>query len=184
MRLKPIYTDTDMCDSVLKQEIERSVEGIHKLMGNFPPLPGDWELALELGKDSETGENICSYYFICHTTRCLFWLHEFDLENVLENVGGVTEKTHIRESTPAPGIHQTKHMARSGIASSVLVGSRHIVTTASWLTTSGIIGRRSRITGKFPRPFSRNYLGSYFTRGSVSQGQCLMWYGSQVAQTV
>ena len=160
MRLKPIYTDTDMCDPNLRQEIGRSVEDIHKLMGDFPSLPEDWELALELGEDDDTGETICSYYFVCHTTRCLFWLHEFDLEDVLEKVGGVTEKTHIRESAPVPGIHRTKHMTRSGTTNTVLVSSRHVVATASWLIIPGLIGRRSRITGKFPRTLSRNSLGS------------------------
>ena len=122
-----------MCDPALRQEIEQSIREIHNLRDGFPPLPEDWELALELGKDGETGEPICSYYFACHSTRCLFWLHEFDLESVLESLHGVTEETHIRESASAPGEHWTEHMTRSGIASSVLVSSRHTVATISWL---------------------------------------------------
>ena len=69
---KPIYTDTDMCDPVLRQEIEEFVQEVYKLMCFSPSLPEDWELALELGKDDETGEYICSYYFVRHSTRCLF----------------------------------------------------------------------------------------------------------------
>ena len=105
MRFKPIYTDTNMCDPDLLQKIEQFVEEINKLREVSPPLPPDWELVLELGKDDETGESICRYYFVRHSTRCLFWLHEFDLECILAGLCGVTEKTHIRESAPVPGAH-------------------------------------------------------------------------------
>jgi hypothetical protein len=126
-RLKPIYTDTNMCDLVLREEIEKSVREIYKLKEVSPQLPVDWELALELGKDGETGEPICSYYFASLSTRCLFWLHDFDLESVLAYVGGVTEKPHIRESVPPSSIRWTKSMTRLGTASSVLVSDCHMV---------------------------------------------------------
>ena len=91
-----------MCDPSLRLRIEVALEEINKLRENLRenllPLPMDWELALELGEDDETGEPICSYYFVCHTTRCLFWLHEFDLEYALGGLRGVTELPHIRES--------------------------------------------------------------------------------------
>ena len=99
---QPIYTDTDMCDPSLRQRVEEALEGIDELKESAPPLPDDWELALELGNDTETGELICSYYFVCLSTRCLFWLHEFDPERVLTGLRGVTEQTHIRESSPPP----------------------------------------------------------------------------------
>ena len=122
-RFKPIYTDTNMCDPDLLQEIEQFIEDINKLRAVSPPLPEDWELVLELGKDD--GEPICSYYFVCHSTRCLFWLHEFDLESVVDGLCGVTEKTHIRESTPVPGTHRAKHTTRLWVAIPVLVGNHH-----------------------------------------------------------
>jgi len=122
---KPIYTDTNMCDPDLRQKIEQSVEEINRLRDASPPLPGNWELVLELGTDDETCEPICSYYFVCHSTRCLFWLHELDLECVLDYLCGVTEKPHIRESAPVLGTYKTKHMTRPGIASPVLVGIHH-----------------------------------------------------------
>lgn len=96
---QPIYTDTNMCDPVLRQRIEEALEELDELKGSSPPLPHDWELALELGKDEETGEHICSYYFVRLSTRCLFWLHEFDPESAMAGLRGVTEQTHIREST-------------------------------------------------------------------------------------
>lgn len=89
-----------MCDQGLREEIEQSVEEIDKLRGTSPPLPEDWELVLELGEDGETGGPICSYYFVCHATRCLFWLHEFDPESALHDLCGVAEATHVCESDP------------------------------------------------------------------------------------
>ena len=122
-----------MCDPSLREEIERSVEEIRKLWGISPQLPADWELALELGKDGETGEPICSYYFVCLSTRCLFWLHDFDLDSVLAEVCGVTERPHIRESIPPSDTRRTKSMTRPSITSSVLVGDHHISRMALWL---------------------------------------------------
>lgn len=92
----PIYTDTNMCDPLLRQQIEEALDEINELKESCPPLPvDDWELALELGQDAETGQPICSYYFVCTSTRCLFWLHDFDLESALAGLRGVTEMPHI-----------------------------------------------------------------------------------------
>lgn len=88
-----------MSDPVLRQRIEEALEEIDQLKESSPPLPTDWELVLELGEDGETGESICSYYFVCLPTRCLFWLHEFDPESALADLRGVTELSHIRESS-------------------------------------------------------------------------------------
>ena len=81
---KPIYTDTKMRDPDLRQRIEEALEEIKSLREYYPPLPGDdWELPLELGEDRYSSEDICSYYFVCHSTRSLFWLHDFDPEGAL-----------------------------------------------------------------------------------------------------
>ena len=86
-----------MCDPVQRQRIEEALEEISELKESCPPLPDDWELVLELGDDDETGEPICSYYFACLSTRCLFWLHDFDPESAMANLSGVSESTHIRK---------------------------------------------------------------------------------------
>jgi hypothetical protein len=91
-----------MCDPVLRRRIEKALEEMDQLKEGSPPLPDDWELVLELGEDGKTGEPICSYYFACPSTRCLFWLHEFDPESAMVDLSGVTELTHIRESSSAP----------------------------------------------------------------------------------
>ena len=124
-----------MCDQGLRSQIEQAIEEINESKKYLPTTPEDWELALELGTDDETGEPICSYYFVCHSTRCLFWLHDLDLDGVLAGLCGVTDQTHIRKSPPTPSTHETKFMARPGIASTVLVGGYRKSTFALWLTT-------------------------------------------------
>jgi hypothetical protein len=86
-----------MCDPDLRKGIEGALQEIYELQESCPPIPDDWELALELGNDEKTGEPICSYYFVCLSTRCLFWLHDFDPESAMANLRGVTEQTHIRK---------------------------------------------------------------------------------------
>ena len=171
-----------MCDPDLLQKIEQFVEEINKLREVSPPLPPDWELVLELGKDDETSESICRYYFVRHSTRCLFWLHEFDLESVVAGLCGVTEPTHIRKSAPVPGTRRTKHMTRPGAAIPVLVGNHHDIA-GLWLTTPGLIGRRSRITGKFLRRSSRSSVAFYFMPALVCQVQDAISRSSRVGQT-
>ena len=91
-----------MRDQGLRRRIEEALEEIKNLKEDHPPLPvDDWELALELGEDGATGERVCLYYFVCHSTRCQFWLRHFDPTRVLGGPPGVTERTHIRKSASA-----------------------------------------------------------------------------------
>ena len=124
-----------MCDPDERQRIEEAIEELERLMEISRPIPEDWELALELGTDEETGEYICSYYFVRLSTRCLFWLHDFDLDSVLLGLCGVTEKTHIRKSAHTPSVCKVKRLDRPGITNSVLVGGRRMPATTPWLTT-------------------------------------------------
>ena len=166
-----------MCNPGLLRKIEHFIEDINNLLREVsppPPSPPDRELVLELGEDDEMGESTCSYYFVCHSSRCLFWLSDFDLGDIMDGVCGVTKKTHIRESTPVPGTHQTKHMTRPGVTSPVLVGNNHEIAKNLRLTTLGLIGRRSRVTGKFPMIYSRNSVGYCFTPALVRRVQNLM----------
>ena len=125
-----------MCDPDLRQQIEEAIEEIERLKGSCPPIPEDSELALELGADKETGEPFCSYYFVRTSTRCLFWLHNFNLNDVLLDLCGVTEKTHIRKSAPTPSVRKAERTNRPGIGSPVLVGGRRMPVTTPWPTTS------------------------------------------------
>lgn len=53
------------------------------------------DLVLELKSDDESG-SVCWYYFVNHNSRCLFWLHESDVEDVLSDCKGVESLAHIR----------------------------------------------------------------------------------------
>lgn len=179
---KPIYTDADMCDPALRQEIEESVRDINKLRYFLPPLPEDWELVLELEKDDETGEYFCSYYFVRHSTRCLFWLHEFDLESVLAYPSDVsTDKAHIRKSAPVSDIHQTKHMTRLGITS--LVSGSHVVPMASHLTRSRSHWEMFPHNREVPEDLFQELSGILFHAGIGTSGASIGCYDSRVTQT-
>lgn len=56
------------------------------------------DLVLELkNKDtSASSVTVCCYYFVNHHGRCLFWLHEFNIEEVLADCKGVESLSHIR----------------------------------------------------------------------------------------
>ena len=59
-------------------------------------LPSDIELVLEIVPwDNEV---ICGYYFVEHSSRCLFWLEEFDAEGICEEIKAVVSLSHLRES--------------------------------------------------------------------------------------
>lgn len=49
------------------------------------------DLVLELKSAPDT----CWYYFVNHNGRCLFWLHESNVEHVLTNCKGVESLSHI-----------------------------------------------------------------------------------------
>ena len=171
MHFKPIYTDTNMCDRDLRLEIEQSIEEINRLRDCSPPLPGGWELVLELGVDGGTGEPICSYYFVSHSTRCLFWLHEFDLEGILEDICGVTEKTHIRESARVPGTNQTKYITRPGPASPVLVGGPCAVMAIPRLTNPRSHWEMFPHNREVPEELSQELCGILLHAGVGASGQ-------------
>lgn len=87
-----------MCDPDLRQRIEEALAEIDKLENALDLPLNDWELALQL-EDDETDGPICSYYYVRYSTRCLFWLQNFNPESAMADLCGVTERTHIREST-------------------------------------------------------------------------------------
>lgn len=59
--------------------------------------PTQVDLVLEL-KDSDVASSgiACGYYFVNHNSRCLFWLHESDVKDVLLDCKGIKSLSHIR----------------------------------------------------------------------------------------
>jgi hypothetical protein len=40
---------------------------------------------------------VVCYYFVNHRSRCIFWLSEFDAEDIICNCKGVESLSHIRQ---------------------------------------------------------------------------------------
>ena len=36
-----------------------------------------------------------SYYYACHETRCLFWLHKCDATRIISELSGVKSPAHV-----------------------------------------------------------------------------------------
>ncbi|KAI0253090.1 hypothetical protein BJV78DRAFT_239576 [Lactifluus subvellereus] len=47
------------------------------------------------------GQKRWSYYYACHETRCLFWLHTYDATNMISGVYGVRSPAHIKHRLEA-----------------------------------------------------------------------------------
>jgi hypothetical protein len=93
---QPIYTDAYLCDVNTLNEINRFLQAIDQLASESEEMPLDWELVLELSNDEETEKRIWSYYFINHSDRALFWLHDIDARIILNGLPGVSSRAHIR----------------------------------------------------------------------------------------
>ena len=63
-------------------------------------LPPGLELVLEIIPTED--ELICGYYFVEHSSRCLFWLEEFDAEKICEDIKVVVSQSHLRMLYFAP----------------------------------------------------------------------------------
>lgn len=97
-RSKRLFTDTDMHNSVLKVEMEEFYECIQKIKrhGAFEIPSNDYDLVLDI-MPTDDGRMQWSYYYACHETRCLFWLHLYDANHMISEVFWVTSPAHVSE---------------------------------------------------------------------------------------
>ncbi|KAG2751246.1 hypothetical protein P692DRAFT_20830991, partial [Suillus brevipes Sb2] len=56
---------------------------------------GDIELVVELTRNQKNNM-VCRYYFVDHTNRLLFWLHEIPAARIFDGVVGVEKWSHIK----------------------------------------------------------------------------------------
>jgi hypothetical protein len=91
--------DPEICELIedhmryLWNELESAVQ-----RGELKLKTEQVNLVLEL-KNSDTSaspDTVCWYYFVNHNSRCLFWLHESDVKDVLSDCKGVESLAHIR----------------------------------------------------------------------------------------
>ena len=107
--LQTLFTDTDMYNTALKEEMEKFhlyLEKIIRVEKLAMPSKKNYDLVLDIMPVENQPERIqWSYYFACHKTRCLFWLDPYDASSTIY---GVESPAHVSTSlsfTNMPSIH-------------------------------------------------------------------------------
>lgn len=102
--------DSKECDIITKAA-DQILDELNQLAREKQvELPHDVELVLEIiPQDKET---ICGYYFINHSCRLLFWLEEFDAEDLCDDVRAVVSVSHLRECTFDLWVHVLRGLWR------------------------------------------------------------------------
>ena len=99
--LKRLFTDTDMHDYLLREEMEELYAYLKKIeRGELWTIPSkNYDMVLDLTL-SEYNEMQWSYYYACHDTRCLFWLDKYDITYITSEIDGVESPAHLSASHP------------------------------------------------------------------------------------
>jgi hypothetical protein len=84
-----------MHDLFLRDEVEEFYQYLQEMLRVDRPqiLSNNCDLVLDI---VPIGDRIqWSYYYACHETRCLFWLHIYDATNDLSELWGANSPAHI-----------------------------------------------------------------------------------------
>ena len=101
--LKKLFTDTDMHERELKEEMEEFYSYLQSYLKKVVLVDGlaipseNYDLVLDLMMN-EGNKMQWSYYYACHDTRCLFWLERYDTTYVTSEVDGVESPAHLSAS--------------------------------------------------------------------------------------
>jgi hypothetical protein len=94
--LKRLFTDTDMHNKTMRDEIEDFYNYLQRIIDNdqlsIPSKNCDLVLDITVTVD---GRILWSYYYACHEARCLFWLEMYDASYMISEVFGVKSPAHI-----------------------------------------------------------------------------------------
>jgi len=85
-----------MCDRNLREEAvacARQLENQHRLM-HLPTT--HYELVLDR-VETKNKQIIWQYYYVDHKHRTLFWLEPYPMRELLCNIRGVAEPSHVSE---------------------------------------------------------------------------------------
>ncbi|KAK0486397.1 hypothetical protein IW261DRAFT_1559799 [Armillaria novae-zelandiae] len=98
---KRTFTGVDLRNQAKLQRIMNHLDTIYEFIRkNHIIIPANVDLVFELVRDPDSGDECCAYYFASHGTRSVFWLDDFDTNNLIiwaqEEVKGVTEPSHVR----------------------------------------------------------------------------------------
>ncbi|KAH8987898.1 hypothetical protein EDB92DRAFT_1801018 [Lactarius akahatsu] len=96
-RVRALFTDTDMHDPKLREEMEGFYHYLQRILDHEEvAIPSrNYDLTLDI-MPSEDGQTKWSYYFACHETRCLFWLDPYDANYMISELFGVKSLAHVR----------------------------------------------------------------------------------------
>ena len=97
--MKRLFTDTDMHELTLKEEMEEFYSFLQKIvLVDALAIPSEnYDLVLDLMMD-EDDQMQWSYYYACHDNRCLFWLERYDAKYATSEVDGVESPSHLSAS--------------------------------------------------------------------------------------
>jgi len=106
-QLKRLFTDTDMHDPVLREEMEDFYHYMQRILDHDGVvIPSkNYDLTLDIIMPSEDGRIQWSYYYACHETRCLFWLDTYDVNHMISEVFGVKSPAHVSASQISSSIY-------------------------------------------------------------------------------
>ena len=94
--LKGLFTDTDMHNTIMREEIEHFYDFLQQLLQNDNLLipSKNYDLVLDI---MVTGDDQISwsYYYACHEARCLFWLETYDASYMISELFGVKSPAHV-----------------------------------------------------------------------------------------
>jgi hypothetical protein len=94
--LKRLFTDTDMHNSTMRDEIEDFYNFLQRFIQNdqisIPSKNYDLVLDIMVTEDEQIS---WSYYYACHDKRCLFWLESYDASYMISELFGVKSPAHV-----------------------------------------------------------------------------------------
>ena len=92
--LKRLFTDTDMHNETLRDEIEDFYDYLQRLIHNDRlSIPSNYDLVLDI-MPTDDDQILWSYYYACHDARCLFWLETYDASVIVSGLFGVKSPAH------------------------------------------------------------------------------------------
>jgi hypothetical protein len=94
--LKRLFTDTDMHNKPMRDEIEDFYNYLQQLIHNeqlsIPSKNYDLVLDIMVTEDEQIS---WSCYYACHDARCLFWLEAYEAGYMISELFGVKSPAHV-----------------------------------------------------------------------------------------
>jgi hypothetical protein len=98
--LQKTYTPTNLYNPQLLSEMQGFLETIEAAKDKHTeeiPLNTETVLMVSWEDDELKTSFECYYYLVDQENRILFWLNDFDATDMLKEIDGATELSHIRE---------------------------------------------------------------------------------------